>query len=239
MKKFMHSLIAFMLVAAIMVPSTVSGFAAEKRNTLKTPPALSQTQKDKFNDWVTYDEEANQFSVKTGASDALGQADYELLNQCLTVTNSNIAMADFSSGEAFVVLPEDHGTNVSEGKRPNKGIADFPSKKSFVISSEDEEKSALGASRFREGVTKINFHWWGATIYLSKTTINLIGAGVSVGGIWVPEPVVSKILATLGVVVALCPGGIVFDYNYVLAGIGVLLPGAWIMFPAVSNIRWQ
>lgn len=209
MKKYLRSFMAFMLLTMMIFSSTISAFAAGKENTLKTTPILSQAQINDFNEWVTYDDESNQFLVKTGAKDILEQSDYELLDKCLAVTNSNIAMADFSSGEIFVVSPEDEGRAISL------------------------------AARYNEGVTKIVFHWWGATIYLSKTTINVIGAGVSIGGIWIPEPVVSKILSTLGVVVALCPGGIVFDYNYIAAGIGSLVPGMSIFFPAVSNIRWQ
>jgi hypothetical protein len=209
MKKHLRSFMAFMLITMMMFSSTTTVFAAEKANTLKETPTLSQTQKNTLNEWVTYDDEANKFLIKTGAQDALAQSDYALLNECLAVTNSNIAMADFSSGEVFVVSPQDEGRT------------------EFAVAS------------FNEGVTKIDFHWWGATIYLSKTTINLIGAGVSVGGIWIPEPLVSKILSTLGVAVALCPGGIAFDYNYIKAGIGELIPGSKLIFPAVSNIRWQ
>lgn len=209
MKKYLRSFMVFMLLTMMIFSSTISAFAAGKENTLKTTPTLSQAQINDFNEWVTYDDESNQFLVKTGAKDILEQSDYELLDKCIAVTNSNIAMADFSSGEIFVVSPEDEGGAISL------------------------------AARYNEGVTKIVFHWWGATIYLSKTTINVIGAGVSIGGIWIPEPVVSKILSTLGVVVALCPGGIVFDYNYIAAGIGSLVPGMSIFFPAVSNIRWQ
>ncbi|MCX7885114.1 MAG: hypothetical protein N2448_08815 [Caloramator sp.] len=209
MKKYLRSLMAFILVTMIMFSSTVSAFAAKKENTLKATPTLSQEQINAFNEWVTYDDEANQFLIKAGAKDALGQSNYELLNKCLAVTNSNIAIADFASGEVFVVPPEDEGTTASL------------------------------ATHYNEGITKIHFHWWGATIYLSKTTINVIGAGITIGGIWIPEPVVSKILSTLGVVVGLCPGGIAFDYNYITAGIGKLVPGMSIFFPAVSNIRWQ
>ena len=209
MKKYLRLFMAFMLVTMMTFSSTISAFAAEKENTLNATPILSQEQINTFNKWVTYDDEANQFLVKTGAKDALGQSDYELLNKCLAITNSNIAMADFASGEVFVVSPE------------------------------NERTTALLARSYNEGVTKIDFHWWGATIYLSKTTIHVIGAGVTIGGIWIPEPVVSKILSTLGVVVTLCPGGIAFDYNYVAAGISNLVPGMSIFFPAVSNMRWQ
>lgn len=116
--------------------------------------------------------------------------------------------------------------------------ADFSSNEIYVVSPENEGvKTSTRA--FSEGVTKIEFHWWGATIYLSKSTINVIGSGVAIGGIWVPEPLVSKILSTLGVIVALCPGGIAFDYNYIAAGISALVPGTALFFSAVSNTRWQ
>jgi hypothetical protein len=71
---------------------------------------------------------------------------------------------------------------------------------------------------FTEGVTKVEAHWWGISVYLSKTTVQAIGGGIAIGGIWIPEPVVSKVLATLGVVVALCPGGIAFDWYAPPAG---------------------
>lgn len=62
---------------------------------------------------------------------------------------------------------------------------------------------------------------------------------MAIGGIWIPEPLVTKILATLGVVIALCPGGIAFDYNYILAGISSLVPGISLSFLAVRNVRFQ
>ena len=108
-----------------------------------------------------------------------------------------------------------------------------------MVSPENEVTSELLARSYNEGVTKIDFYWWGVTIYLSKTAINVIGTGISIGGILIPETVVSKILSTLGAVVTLCPGGIAFDYNYIAAGISCLVPGMSILFPAVSNIRWQ
>lgn len=120
----------------------------------------------------------------------------------------------------------------------NISRSDFSSGEVFVVSPSDEGR-IFPTARLGGGVTKIQFHWWGATIYLSKTTINTMGAGITVGGIWIPEPVVSKIAATLGVVITLCPGGIVFDYNYIAAGIDHFVPGVGLVFPAVSNIRWQ
>lgn len=208
MKKYLRLFMACTLVA-IMFSSTINAFAAEKENVLKETPTLNQEQITTFNKWVTYDSNTNQFLAKVGAEDALGQSNYKLLSKCLAITNSNIAMADFTTGEVFVVSPEDEGI------------------------------TALSMRSFNEGVTKIDFHWWGATIYLSKTTLRTIGSGISIGGLWMPEPVVSKIVGTLGIIVSLSPGGIAFDYNYIAAGINKLVPGTTLLYSAVRNVRWQ
>lgn len=115
---------------------------------------------------------------------------------------------------------------------------DFSKGDVFVISPEEDIEMTERA-KYNRGVTKINFYWWGARVYLSKTTINRIGYGTTIGGIWIPEPHVSKIVATVGVVASVCLGGIVFDYNYIAAGINKLIPGTKLVYRAVRNIRWQ
>lgn len=47
--------------------------------------------------------------------------------------------------------------------------------------------------------------------------------GVAIGGIWLPEPLVSKVVATLGAATSALPGGIVFNSSPHLA---VLVPGS-------------
>lgn len=71
---------------------------------------------------------------------------------------------------------------------------------------------------------------------MSKGTIQGIGAGVTLAGIWIPEPVVSKIAATLGVAIGLIPSGIRFDYNFYIAGLDM---ATGMRFSAISNIHWQ
>ena len=51
-------------------------------------------------------------------------------------------------------------------------------------------------------------------IFISQRTLQGIGAGVSIAGVWVPEPLVSKMASTLGIVVAVAPGGIWADFTY-------------------------
>lgn len=202
-KKIICAILSMVLVFTISIPA----LAAENK-TLNTVPPLSQEEKVALNQWVSYSDDNMQYVIKSGAKSALSDEEYRVLSHYITVTNSNISKADFSTNEVFIVAPE-------------------------------EEFQYVNARAYNEGVTKIEFHWWGASIYLSKTTIMTIGAGITIGGIWIPEGVVTKILATVGVVIALCPGGIAFDYNYIAAGISNLVPGMSILFPAVSNIRWQ
>lgn len=81
---------------------------------------------------------------------------------------------------------------------------------------------ATSRARFKTGTSKLVFYWWGVDIYLSKNVVNYIGAGVSIAGIWIPHPLVSKGVSTLGVGIGMCPGGIVIRYNFIKGGIGTI-----------------
>lgn len=59
-------------------------------------------------------------------------------------------------------------------------------------------------------------------VLLSKTTINRVGGGVAIAGVWIPELVLSKNLATGGVIAGLAPGGMYADY-----GIRSIVAGAF------------
>ncbi|PKR82493.1 hypothetical protein [Heyndrickxia camelliae] len=77
---------------------------------------------------------------------------------------------------------------------------------------------------YKNGVTKLEWHWWGLRVYLSKNTINYASGGVAIGGIWIPEPIISKVLSTLGVLGTFVPGGVRFDF---------------IGFRFISNVHYQ
>lgn len=214
MKKLTTKTLSFILTLSIGMGLSVPTFASENitreqpRNTIESTPFITETQKNRLNEWVDYNENTKQFFIKSNANKVISEKDYSLLENSISITNQNIAKADFSTNQIVVISPKNESPKIS-------------------------------TRAFKEGVTKIEFHWWGATIYLSKSTINVIGGGVAIGGIWIPEPLVSKILSTLGVGIALCPGGIAFDYNYIAAGINVLIPGSQLIFSAVRNVRWQ
>ena len=80
------------------------------------------------------------------------------------------------------------------------------------------------------GVNAVQFFWWGMRIFLSADTVRVIGAGVAIAGIWIPLPVVNKVVATLGVAISLINRGIWFDTTY-LSG----LPNV----PSIIRSGWQ
>lgn len=97
----------------------------------------------------------------------------------------------------------------------------------------------VNVDAYQEGKNDVVRNNWGIEVYISKSTINAIGAGVSIGGIWIPEPVVSKVLSSVGVVVALCPGGIVLEYHYGWLVFKALCPIARQTILQPTGFRWQ
>ncbi|MDR1606691.1 MAG: hypothetical protein LBS41_06230 [Streptococcaceae bacterium] len=79
------------------------------------------------------------------------------------------------------------------------------------INFSEQTDGINGRLRFREGSNYVHLYWWGLRIGISRSTLMYVGGGVGIAGIWIPEPLISKIIATLGAVTALAPGGIVFN----------------------------
>lgn len=155
---------------------------------------LSEEQKNRLDKYVFLDA-SNHFKIDENASFELSDFEYNLLKNKVSETNATIDSIKLSSNE-YKVVSQDSITVFQEVKDVKRS--------SFAFRS---------ISEYQEGENAIRFYWWGARIWLSKTTVNFIGAGITIGGVWVPEPIVSKILSTVGVVIGLCPGGIVFNYT--------------------------
>lgn len=94
-----------------------------------------------------------------------------------------------------------------------------------------------------EGDTKVVTNWWGVEIYLSKSTVQHIGEGAAVGGVFIPEPLVTKILAVYGFGIRFLPGGIVLEYDYIKMGVSALSPGLGLglvrAITTPTGFRWQ
>lgn len=120
------------------------------------------------------------------------------------------------------------GTNTQLDSLQRKGTPLVPVLTSPGSATSDE----IQAFAFKEGVTKVEAHWYGLRVWVSRTTLGVVGGGVGIAGIWIPEPIVSKVVATIGIAVGtFAPGGVVFNYT------PVSVPG----FPAgaVWGVEWQ
>lgn len=85
------------------------------------------------------------------------------------------------------------------------------------------------------GKNEVDFHWWGATVYISRNTLIAASGGISIGALWIPEPVLSKVLASLGIAMgtkATLTGGIKFDVRWT-----VIVPVLTIS--SISNVSYQ
>ncbi len=199
-------------MTAFTIPVLAFEPVTEVNHPLKQKYTVTEAEKEKFNPYVSLNEETRQYFITADARSDLTDAEFLKLSQIIEQTNSFIKTIDF----------EKYGDEV------------------FIISSELESfQTSISENReFVEGVTKIDVHWWGYTVYLSKTTLNTIGLGVDIAGIFIKHPVVSVAAGILGFALGYAPGGIVFDYNTIVAaipGIGIVLED--IIF--VTSVRFQ
>lgn len=156
---------------------------------------LSEKQIDKFDKYVKLNENTNQFFLTSIAAIELSKEDFKALNEQIIKSNSLTEKIKESSDS--IITKGDKTITIS--------------KKTSL-----EENNTLSRSKYHEGKTAAKLYWWGVRVWLSKSTLVGLGSGITIGGIWVPEAVVSKVLSTAGVVIALAPGGIAFNYTPVV-----------------------
>lgn len=174
-------------------------------NSVEGGDIISDSLKRKADPFISLS--GDQFVLDSSAGSVLTDYEYQLVADRIDQANLLIESADLGSNDTQV--------NYSDN-------ATFTS---YV------DETPLPAARFKNGVNKIKVYWWGIRVWLSRNTVRAIGAGVTIAGIWIPEGVVSKVAATLGVVIALCPGGIRFDTNPVVAAIPLALK--------IWNVKFQ
>lgn len=168
---------------------TQSDFNLEKNDYF----TLSHTQIQEFDKYVTLNSETLEFVIIDGAELELNDKEYALLQERLYETNATLSSINLGVNETAILT--DETVVISQYTQPlEDGYATY--------------------SRFKEGINRLEVHWWGYRIFLSKTTLHYIGGGLTLGGIWIPEPLISKIAASAGVIISFAPGGIVFNTNF-------------------------
>ncbi|HLQ83109.1 MAG TPA: hypothetical protein VK121_04620 [Pseudogracilibacillus sp.] len=200
MKKVLFSFLS----AVILLPSVFMPYDnfvnAEGENGEESVTADSEVLDEelikKLNDYVSLNGNLKYTVDKKEAKENLSEEEYDILID--TVDNTNKEIKEIDESEKNVNNSDDITVEEIEYVDPKK--EDFNSNKNRLA--------------YKEGVTKLETHWWGLRVYLSKTSVEMISGGVAIGGIWVPEPTVSKVLSTLGIVAGtFVPGGVVFDLN--------------------------
>lgn len=82
---------------------------------------------------------------------------------------------------------------------------------SVLLTDNVNNSSFRYLSRFKNGSNYVHVYWWGLRIGLSRNTVNNAGKGVTLAGFWIPHRVIAAAVSSLGFVMDICPGGIVFN----------------------------
>lgn len=221
MKKFLNIGMATTVLAISLSPVS-NVFADSTSGSLKD--MVSQIQTDTQKQISTQVDSYARTTSFAGASiDEIGQ--YVLFDsETQKYVLSDLAYSVFSDQtlkevEDTLATQNDYRQQLQEMNSSNDSV--LVSTASNGVLTVDDVSSENQELRYQNGINKVSVYWYGFRVYMSRTTLHALGAGTSIGGIWVPEPVVSKILATVGVVAALAPGGIKFNFS-----------------PAVTIIPW-
>ncbi|MER0093719.1 hypothetical protein [Corynebacterium sp. KPL2838] len=212
------ALLAMLITAAtVFVPAnagaeTVTGPDASSQNN-ESPSSVSSVLLENADSYVSL--RGDQFSVDSEAESAFSQKDLQEIENEVKAQNEKINEAKADSNLEMKVA----GDSVT-----------FWEKEPKISSSDNDDIDPY----FQEGRNGIEFHGTTVRLLMSKTTINRMGNGIAIGGIWVPEPVVSKILATAGVLGGVAPGGIYADF-----GIASIVTGAIMQTAIPQRVGFQ
>lgn len=206
-------------------------YALENNNNnnieIQNNDTISIEQINKFDKFVLFNENKRIYEIDNIAKDKLNSTEYQQLNKSINNTNNFLGTIDFNTNDLVEVVDANNNYLYKNNK--------------IINNNNNYYSTALLAKKksFKEGVNKVVTYWWGADIYIKKSTINLAGGGVSIAGIWLPDPFISKVVATVGVAVGFAPGGIAFRYNYARGGISsaIGLPGG--SANGITKVWWQ
>lgn len=202
MKKSFIITTALMITMATVTPSFASTkddgkkMGEESIQLAGENSSVSQVQTDKYDDYVKLNED-NHYVINIDGIKELNEEEKQELASILSNANKNID---------FVI---------------SNSIDEEALEIEIISPTNEEESIMLMAASYKEGVSKVTFHWWGMKIYLSKTLANKgLYAGVTLAGIWMP----SKVLASAGVALGLTSTGLykggIWIEQYWVASVG-------------------
>lgn len=209
-----HPQVKFALAGTLVL--ALAGASIPAASAVQTPSESSasgasqvdETLKTKADGFVFI--ENGEFVVSSDAESHLTAVELDSVNSAVTSINGKIAD---SKRQGFAHEQSGDTIRFSEKTaQPSSG------------------SSMASASAVNGGVTKVETKWWGFEVYLSNADAVTATAGISLGGIWIPEPIISKAFASLGIVGAQALArdgrGIQFNWN-ALSG------------PNLTSVRWQ
>lgn len=104
----------------------------------------------------------------------------------------------------------------------NKDGVEIVEKPNGVLEVVPEDDSMDNMLRYKNGVTKIDFYWWGSRVYISKSDLNNLNSMIIIGNKVIPSKIITTALSFVGVAAKSSPGGIVFDTSFPF-GVGMVV----------------
>ncbi|WP_323706020.1 hypothetical protein P3U41_15015 (plasmid) [Mammaliicoccus sciuri] len=185
-------------LSILMVLTSVSFFSFEgyaktnvSVNDNKYSEEYFESNSERYEKYISYDDSSLTYSVNENAEKELEQGEYKALVAHVDSVNK---------------LLKDTWRNANAQEKKEIDVIDPNGNDDFNYATR---------AKYKEGVTKVTFHWWGTKIYIKKSHLRAAGKGLTVGGIWIPHKVLSKVAATGGVALASAPGGIIINRTYV------------------------
>ncbi|AKP67656.1 hypothetical protein [Companilactobacillus ginsenosidimutans] len=188
------------LAIALTVGSVSVNAINVKADEIPTERSIKNTelQDKEISKHVIFDSASNSYSVSQGYLNTLSVKVADYIKENIALTNEKIQETQKDSTIGTVTAVD--GQGISHSIKQNIARSN--------------------------GKTDIKFYWNYARVWLSKDTLHQLGLGVAIDGLFVPEPIVSKVCAGFGLVAGAAKSGIWFDYNY--------FAGIW-----TGNAGWQ
>lgn len=213
MKKNISRYLALVLT---LILSFVTTFTSNKSYAVdaESVVTLPQSVIDKASPFISLDGYTYKFNERM-AQYNLSDKEVQLVQYRIGQTNEAISQALQDSNDS---------DEISVTTTSNKVI--FTETSETYISH--SHQSSRAKSRYKEGVSKVEFTWSGLRIYISRTDINHLGNLVLGNSIKIPNGIGQLVSAALGFTAGRLPGGIVFEST---------IPD--LIFLRITNIRFQ